>query len=68
MTKQAATKTDALSQAISFIRKQFGKEAIWGLDEDSPTAKVESISTGCLSLDSAMGIGGLPRGRVCEIY
>ena len=61
-------KLDSLAQAMTYIRKQFGRGSIWGLNEEPPVAQIESIPTGCLSLDRAIGIGGLPRGRVCEIY
>lgn len=57
----------ALETALSQIEKQFGKGAIMKLGQDS-VLNVESISTGSLSLDLALGIGGLPRGRIVEIY
>ncbi|NRA63823.1 MAG: recombinase RecA [Pseudobacteriovorax sp.] len=59
----------AIDSAVSSIEKQFGKGAIMrlGSDEDSKT-KVDSISTGALSLDIALGIGGVPQGRIIEIY
>lgn len=60
-------KSKALSAALSSIEKQFGKGAILKLGE-GPVAKVEAISTGSLSLDIKTGIGGVPRGRVTEIY
>lgn len=56
-----------LDLAISQIEKQFGKGAIMKLG-DNPIQKVEVIPTGCLSLDIALGIGGIPRGRIIEIY
>lgn len=58
---------DALNNAIKGIEKQFGKGAIMKLGE-AATMNVEVISTGCLSLDLALGVGGLPRGRVIEIF
>ncbi len=57
----------ALSSAISLLEKKYGKGAIMSLDEDA-VEKVEAISTGSLGLDIALGIGGLPKGRICEIY
>lgn len=60
-------KRKALDQTILQIEKQFGKGSIMTLDGDKITG-VEIIPTGCLSLDIALGIGGIPRGRVIEIY
>lgn len=60
-------KKRALEQAISQIEKQFGKGSIMKFN-DKATTPVETISTGCLALDVATGIGGLPRGRIVEIY
>jgi recombination protein RecA len=57
----------ALEAALSQIEKQFGKGAIMKMTGDGPR-DVEVISTGSLTLDTALGIGGLPRGRVVEIY
>lgn len=57
----------ALQTALSHIEKQFGKGAVMKLGQSS-VLNVESISTGSLSLDLALGIGGLPRGRIVEIY
>ncbi len=61
-------KTKALDLAVGAIEKQFGKGAIMRLGKDDPKHHVESISTGSLSLDIALGTGGLPRGRIIEIY
>jgi recombination protein RecA len=58
----------ALDLAVSQIEKQFGKGAIMKLGEDAIVRDIPTISTGSLSLDLALGIGGLPRGRVVEIY
>ena len=63
----AVDKTKALETAIAQIEKQFGKGAVMRLGENKHMA-VEHISTGSLSLDIALGIGGLPRGRIVEIY
>ncbi len=60
-------KEKALSAALSQIERQFGKGAMMRLG-DSPQEKIPSISTGSLGLDIALGIGGLPRGRIVEIY
>jgi len=60
-------KEKALEQAIAQIEKQFGKGSIMKLGE-TPVSEVEVIPTGCLTLDLALGIGGLPRGRIIEIY
>ena len=60
-------KLKALDAAIGQIEKQFGKGAVMKLGQDS-TLNVEAISTGSLSLDIALGIGGVPKGRIIEIY
>jgi recombination protein RecA len=60
-------KLKALEAAMGQIEKQFGKGSIMKLGENT-TLDVDSISTGCLSLDIALGIGGVPKGRVIEIY
>lgn len=61
-------KTKALEMAISQIEKNFGKGAIMKLGAGAVTEGMQAIPTGSLSLDIATGIGGLPRGRVIEIY
>jgi recombination protein RecA len=58
----------ALSAALSQIEKQFGKGSVMRLGDASATYDVETISTGSLGLDIALGVGGLPRGRIIEIY
>lgn len=60
-------KQKALSSAISALEKSYGKGAIMKMDPDS-VEKVEAYSSGSLGLDMALGIGGLPKGRICEIY
>ena len=60
-------KDKALSAALSQIERQFGKGTIMRLG-DSPQERIPAISTGSLGLDVALGIGGLPRGRIAEIY
>ncbi|MDP3964478.1 MAG: recombinase RecA [bacterium] len=70
MVKKTAVTADKLKSAqaaIEQIKDRFGDEAIMKLGE-SKQMNVEAISTGCLSLDLALGIGGVPRGRVVEIY
>ncbi len=62
-----ANREKALSAALSQIERQFGKGSMMRLG-DSPREKIPSISTGSLGLDVALGIGGLPRGRIVEIY
>src|SRR5512142_3191984 len=61
------SRLQALKIAIDQIEKQHGKGAIMKLTE-GPIAKVDAISTGSISLDAALGIGGVPRGRVVEIF
>ena len=61
-------KTKALSAALSQIEKQFGKGSIMRLGESDIARDIEVVSTGSLGLDLALGVGGLPRGRVVEIY
>lgn len=60
-------KKKLLDQAISQIEKQFGKGSIMKFGEN-PVTNIEVIPTGCLALDQALGIGGVPRGRIVEIY
>src|SRR5487761_1935427 len=61
-------KSKALAAALSQIEKQFGKGSIMRLAEGEAIKDVEVVSTGSLGLDIALGVGGLPRGRVIEIY
>ena len=65
--KVADDRNRAIGAAISQIEKQFGKGSIMRMG-DEPPRKVASISTGALALDLALGVGGVPRGRVIEIY
>ncbi len=60
-------KSKALAAALSQIEKQFGKGAIMKLD-GSATQEIQTVSTGSLRIDMALGVGGLPRGRIVEIY
>jgi recombination protein RecA len=64
----ANDKGRAIENAISHIEKQFGKGAIMKLGEASQRMAVDAIPTGSISLDIALGVGGVPRGRVIEIY
>ena len=68
MSASLEKRTKALEIAISQVDKQYGKGSIMHLDQDQPLAFNKSISTGCLSLDVALGVGGVPRGRVIELY
>lgn len=61
-------KLKALDQVLAQIEKAYGKGAIMKLGSNAGNTEIEVISTGCLSLDLALGIGGLPRGRMVEIY
>jgi len=58
----------ALDAALSQIERQFGKGAVMRMGQDDPARDVATVSSGSLTLDIALGIGGLPRGRVIEIY
>lgn len=69
MQKQAdPAKRQALELAVGHIKKQFGEGAIMSLGANSANRQVDVIPTGAVSLDMALGIGGVPRGRVVEIY
>jgi recombination protein RecA len=67
ITQKTKERLKAVAAAIATIEKQFGKGAIMPLDGERVT-EVEAISTGSLTLDIALGVGGLPRGRVVEIF
>ena len=62
------TKSKALDAALSQIERNFGKGSIMRLGKNMQSMDVDTVSTGSLGLDIALGIGGLPRGRVVEIY
>jgi len=64
----AANKKKALDLALSTIEKQFGKGAIMRLDSADVAEKIPAISTGSLGIDLALGVGGIPQGRIIEIY
>ena len=61
-------KEKALDAAISQLEKEFGKGAVMKLGEASAAMNIEAVPTGCLSLDIALGVGGVPKGRIIEIY
>lgn len=67
-TDNSTEKERALGIALSQIEKQFGKGAIMKLGDMSSKIQVSTIPTGCLELDFALGVGGVPRGRIIEIY
>ena len=68
MVKQKESKDKALETAMNQIEKQFGRGAIMKLGMQAAQIKVDVISTGSISLDTALGIGGVPRGRIVEIF
>ena len=61
-------KLKALDAAIAQIEKQYGKGSVMKLGDNSANMNVETVPTGSLSLDIALGLGGLPKGRIIEIY
>ena len=61
-------KLKALNDAMAQIEKTYGKGSVMKLGDENAHMNVEAIPTGSLSLDLALGVGGLPRGRVIEIY
>ena len=65
---QDAGRRKALDMAVAAIEKNYGKGAIMRLGVDAPVDNVPVVSTGAISLDAALGIGGIPRGRVTEIF
>ncbi len=67
-TTQEESKKKALEAAISHIERQFGEGAIMSLGKHSKAREIGVIKTGCIALDIALGIGGVPRGRVVEIF
>jgi recombination protein RecA len=66
--KRDMDKQKALDSALSQIERQFGKGSIMRLGADNPVQEIEATSTGSLGLDIALGIGGIPKGRIVEIY
>jgi len=61
-------KQKALDMTVQYVEKRFGKGSLMRLGETGSRMQVETISTGALTLDLALGIGGIPRGRIVEIY
>ncbi len=68
MADERTSKNKAIDIALTQIEKQFGKGSIMRLGDRIDTAGVQSISTGCISFDAALGVGGFPEGRVVEIF
>ncbi|GGY19067.1 hypothetical protein GCM10011289_23110 [Paludibacterium paludis] len=68
MAERSEDKSRALAAALAQIEKQFGKGSIMRMSDNQITENLQVISTGSLGLDLALGVGGLPRGRVVEIY
>ncbi len=66
--KERAEKVKALEAAIGHLEKEFGKGTVMKLGESEANMNVESVPTGSLSLDIALGLGGIPKGRIIEIY
>ena len=66
--KRSMDKQKALESALSQIERSFGKGSIMKLGQDNPVMDIEATSTGSLGLDIALGIGGLPKGRIIEVY
>jgi recombination protein RecA len=66
--KEYADKSQAIDSAIAQIEKQFGKGSIMKLGDETLNTRIPAVSTGSLELDVALGIGGLPKGRITEIY
>ncbi len=67
-TRLEADRRKALTLAISQIEKQLGKGSIMRMGSDSPRERIAVIPTGAINLDAAIGVGGIPRGRISEIY
>ena len=68
LKKKTAQNQKALDTAITQIERSYGKGAIMRMGEDSFASTIEAIPTGAINLDAAIGIGGIPRGRISEIY
>ena len=68
MAPKTGDRQKALDSALAQIERQFGKGSIMTLGEGAVIPGIESTSTGSLGLDIALGIGGLPKGRIIEIY
>ncbi len=68
VSNEMEAKLKALETAMDNLNKQFGKGAVMRMNADSVNRDIQVIPTGCLTLDYALGVGGLPRGRIVEIY
>ena len=68
VSKERNAKLKNLELTMAAIDKQYGKNTIMRLEEGAPIAAIPAVSTGSISLDAAIGIGGLPKGRIVEIY
>ncbi len=68
MADERVSKNKAIDMALTQIEKQFGKGSIMRLGDRVDTVGIQSIPTGCISFDAALGVGGFPKGRVVEIY
>src|SRR5690242_21960114 len=68
MADERTEKVRAIDLAVSQIEKQFGKGSIMRLGSKEAVVPISVISTGAISLDAALGVGGMPRGRVVEIF
>ena len=68
LKKKTAQNQQALDTAITQIERSYGKGAIMRMGEDAFSSSIEAIPTGAINLDAAIGIGGIPRGRISEIY
>ena len=68
MMEKDQNKRKALESAIAQIEKQYGKGSVMKLGDTASGMEVETVPTGALSLDIALGVGGIPKGRVIEIY
>ena len=66
--KDTMDKKKALEAAVSQIERSFGKGSIMHLGKQDQMVEIDAISTGSLALDIALGVGGLPRGRIVEIF
>src|SRR5579884_3751341 len=66
--KTAKARDAALSGALTQIERQFGKGSIMRMGDEDAAVRVSTIPTGALSLDLALGVGGMPRGRIVEVY
>ena len=67
-SKVNSEKMKALDAVLLQIEKQYGKGSIMRLGDEAGKTEIEVIPTGCLTLDLALGIGGMPRGRIIEMY